>query len=382
MAIVLVGAPSCDVYGSDLQMLETVAALRSRGHGVVVATPADGPLHARLAELGAQVRIVPSPVLRRADANPAGMARLATATARSLPVMRRLVRETRAVVVYANTLTVPWWLAAARAGGARSLCHVHEAESQDPRIVRRILAAPLSWADVVVVNSRTTHDTLREVAPQLDGRIRLIHNGVEPPPTPPRLPGRAHPLRLVVVGRLSARKAPDVALEATAALRAAGRDVVLELCGTPSPGQEAYAAGLRSRAARPDLAGAVTFTGYASPIWPALARAHVVVATSLGESFGNAVVEGQLALRPVVASAVQGHWETVEDGVTGLLVPPQDPGALAAAIGRLDEDPRLVERLARTARATALARFTAARYRQDIGDLVEGLVAGGLAAAG
>ncbi|HEY0888921.1 MAG TPA: glycosyltransferase family 1 protein, partial [Nocardioides sp.] len=61
MAVVLIGTPSCDVYGSDLQLLETVAAVRARGHGVVVATPSDGPLRTRLEALGAQVRLVPAP---------------------------------------------------------------------------------------------------------------------------------------------------------------------------------------------------------------------------------------------------------------------------------------------------------------------------------
>lgn len=381
MAIVLIATPSCDVYGSDLQMLETVTALRERGHGVLVAAPSDGPLRTRLETLGAQVRLLPFPVLRRADAHPAGLARLATSTTRGLPAMRRLITATRASVVLANTVTVPWWLAAARTAGVRSLCHVHEAESQDPRLVRRLLAAPLTLADVVVVNSRTTRDTLWEVAPRLAPRTRLIHNGVEPPAVAPSRPERDGPLRLVVVGRLSARKAPHVALEAAAALRAAGRDVVVDLCGTPGPGQEEYVAGLRRRSARADLAGAVTFSGYTSPIWPALARADVVVATSLGESFGNAVVEGQLALRPVVASAVQGHLETVRDGVTGLLVPPQDPGALAAAVGRLDDDPGLAAELAVAGREAALASFTAARYRESIGDLIDGLVEGRPASA-
>lgn len=376
MAVVLIGTPSCDVYGSDLQLLETVAAVRARGHGVVVATPSDGPLRTRLEALGAQVRLVPAPVLRRGDAHPAGVARLAATTAGSLALMRRTIQETRAALVCANTVTVPWWLAAARLSGVRSLCHVHEAESQDPRLVRRLLAAPLALADVVVVNSRTTRTALYEVAPRLAARTRLIHNGVEPPPaTPTDAPTRG-PLRLVVVGRLSARKAPDVALEAIAALRAAGRDVVLELCGTPGPGQEEYVARLRDRAARPDLAGTVTFSGYTFPIWPALARAHVLAAPSLGESFGNAVVEAQLALRPVVATAVQGHLETVRDGVTGLLVPPQDPDALAAAVGRLHDDPPLAGRLARSGREEALARFTADRYRAAMGELVDGLVNG------
>lgn len=371
MVTVLIGTPSCDVYGSDLQMLETVAALVGGGHRVVVATPSDGPLHERLEHLGARVQVMSAPVLRRRDATPAGLARLATQAAHDFPHMRQLIRSSGAAVVCANTVTVPWWLAAARSCRVPSVCHVHEAEAHDPRPVRRALAAPLRLADVVVVNSRTTLETLCEVAPRLRGRARLVQNGIEPPHQPPAPARREGPLRLVVVGRLSARKAPDVALEATALLRAAGHDVVIDLCGTPVPGQEEYAAGLRHRAAAPDLAGAVTFSGYTSPIWPALARADVLLAPSLGESFGNAVVEAQLARRPVVATAVQGHLETVEDEATGLLVPPKDPSALAAAVMRLEADAALRDRLAGTARAHALAHFTAQRYRDAMLGLID-----------
>jgi len=378
---VLIGTPSCDVYGSDLQLLQTVAGLRDAGHAVVVASPTDGPLRPRLEALGADVRLLGTPVLRRGDATPAGLLRLAVRSGPGLAAQRRLVRETGAVAVLANTVTVPWWLAAARSCGVPALCHVHEAEAQDPMAVRRALAAPLRLARTVVVNSVTTRETLCEAAPGLRDRTRLVHNGVEPPADAPAPGVRNGPLRLVVVGRISARKAPDVAIEATALLRAQGRTVVLEVCGTPGPGQEAYAAGLRARAAEPDLAGAVGFAGYTAPVWPALARADVVVAPSLGESFGNAVVEAQLALRPVVATAVQGHLETVVPEETGLLVPLRDPGALAAAVARLMDDPGLADRLARTGRERALARFTAERYRSRIVAVVEETVARRVAAA-
>ena len=177
------------------------------------------------------------------------------------------------------------------------------------------------------------------------------------------------------MSRLSPRKAPHVALEATARLRAAGRDLSIELCGTPVPGKEAYAEELAARAREPDLAGAVDLTGYTSPLWPVLARADVFVAPSLGESFGNAVVESQLALRPVVATAVGGHLETVLDDRTGLLVPAGDPVALAEAVARLLDEPAMADRLAQAARARALELFTSERYGSTVVTLVEELAA-------
>jgi hypothetical protein len=103
----------------------------------------------------------------------------------------------------------------------------------------------------------------------------------------------------------------------------------------------------------------------------------VVVAPSLGESFGNAVVEAQLASRPVVATAVQGHLETVTDGETGLHVPPSDAEAIATAVVRLLDDPALADRLAERARTVASEKFAAARYRSEMSSLMNRLAGTG-----
>ena len=373
---VLMANPSADVYGADLQLLESVTALRQHGWRVVVVVPAPGPLVERLLGLGAEVEQLPFPVLRRADVSLRGVAALAAGTGSAMARMRRLVRQVRPELLYVNTITLPWWLAVGRWCGLPTVCHVHEAEARDHQLVRRVLAAPLALAPVTIVNSSTTLEVTAAAAPYLRRRLRLVPNGVRGPAGVPSPRPRGDAFRLLVVGRLSPRKAPDVAIEAVALLRASGRDVELELCGTAGPGHEAYVEGLRERAQRPDLCGAVTFTGYQSPIWPRLARADALVAPSLGESFGNAVVEGQLARRPVVATAVQGHLETVEHGVSGLLVPAQDSAALAAAVARLIDEPTTAKHLAFLGMRRAEARFGIGRYAAQIVALASELVPG------
>lgn len=365
--------PSADVYGADLQLLESVAALRRRGWRVVVATPSPGPLLPRLAALGAEVDLLPFPVLRRADLSARGVAALVTGSPEALSRMRRMLRVVEPDVLYVNTITLPWWLLAGRAAGVPTVCHVHEAEARDRAVVRRMLAAPLSLADAIIVNSRTTLEVTAAAAPYLRRRLRLVLNGVRGPGTAPTPPPGRESFRLLVVGRISPRKAPDVALEATALLRAAGRSVELELCGTPGPGHQAFYDQLRRRAERVDLRGTVTFTGYQSPIWPALERSDALLAPSLGESFGNAVVESQLARRPVVATAVQGHLESVEDGTTGLLVPVQQPAAIAASVTRLIDHPDLGRRLALQGMRRAQARFGINRYGDEISSVLDDL---------
>lgn len=361
---VVVVNPSLDAYGSDLQMLESVRAFRNENWDVRVVVPGETNLLSELRSLGASVLEMDFPVLRRVDAHQP--LALVSRTVAALPSMVRLLRRVRPKVLYVNTVTLPWWLLAGRAAGVPTICHAHEAEARDSRRRRRALALPLLLCQKVVVNSQTTWDTFTDVLPALGSRMRLVYNGVASPPHEVQRPLFEPPTKLVVVGRLSPRKAPSVAIETVSLLRKAGRDVRLEVCGTPAAGMEWYQDELEARCADPELTGSVTFTGYTSPIWSALERADIVLAPSLGESFGNAVVEAQMAKRPVVATALQGHLETVEDGHTGILVPSEDAEAMAAAVADLIDDHDLATRLAEQGHESAIGRFSRARYHSEI----------------
>ncbi|MCC6497748.1 MAG: glycosyltransferase family 4 protein [Propionibacteriaceae bacterium] len=381
----MIANPSPDVYGSDLQMLESLVALREAGYRVVVALPQDGELVPRIRERDGEVAFVDFPVLRRANQSIPSFLRLLWSMVACLPRLIRFIRRMNPAAVYVNTVTIPWWLLAARLARVPVACHLHEAETTDSRLVRRALVAPLRLAHAVLVISRSTLDAMVTADPGLERKANLIYNGVPQPPAEPKPPARVAPIRLVVVGRLSPRKAPHLALEATAELRRQGYQVELELAGSAFPGYEWYTDQLKERSERDDLAGAVTFAGYCSPIWENLNRADIMVAPSLREPFGNAVVEAQYSLRPVVATAALGHTESITDGVTGLLVPAEDVAAMAAAIARLIDDPELAETLARTARAEAIRRFSVERYRAEVVQLfgrLTGETAGSTAAGG
>ena len=374
--VIVIANPSPDVYGSDLQMLESVSAMVERGWAVVVAMPRDGALSEMIRSRGAEVQIVDFPVLRRTSASPREFATMVAHGARSVWTIIRTLRDVRPAVVYVNTVTLPWWLLATRLSGVPCVCHVHEAETKDSRLVRIALNTPLMLANAFIVISRSSLDATCDAAPYLRRRAHLIYNGVPGPTEPPAASTMAtdRPIRLAVVGRLSPRKAPDLALETVALLRRRHRDVVIQLCGTPFAGYEWYADQLRERARQPDLAGAVGWPGYVSPIWPVMSHAHIVLAPSVREPFGNAVVEAQLSQRPVVATAALGHLETIADGETGLLVPEGDINAFAAAVERLIDDPAFARRVAAAGRQLAIQRFSPTRYRAEIVGLIQSLI--------
>jgi glycosyltransferase involved in cell wall biosynthesis len=104
----------------------------------------------------------------------------------------------------------------------------------------------------------------------------------------------------------------------------------------------------------------IAFAGVRTDIAAITEALDVAVLPSGREAQGLAVLEAMAARRPVVATSVGGIPETIRDGTDGLLVPPADPGALAAAIVRLARSPRLRDRLAASGRRRVEERFSAA----------------------
>lgn len=375
MSVILLAHHTPDLYGSDRQLLETVTALRNDGHDVVVTLPRHGPLSELIRARGADIELLDVPVLRRSSMTVSGLLQLAVRALRCLRPAVALIRRRRVSVVYVNTLIIPFWLVAARCARRKTLCHVHEANARGSRLVRAVLLTPLLLAHRVVANSEATLASLRDALPAAARGARVVHNGV---PGPARRPVAHEPTSgpqvLSVVGRLSPNKGIDLAMEATALLLSRGYDVRLNVAGTEFAGYEGYAQELRERAERPDLIGHVRLLGYVNPTWDLLEQTAVALAPSRTESFGNAAVEAQLAMRPVVAARVQGLREVIEDRVTGLLVPTEDIAALAGAVGELLDDRALANSMAVAGLEHAATHFSTHLYCRRIGSIVSELL--------
>ena len=337
-APLLVVHPGTELYGSDRVLLESVAALTGAGHPVTVALPGDGPLVGLLQARGARVVSCPMPVLRKSALRPAGLVRLLADGLRGLPTALRLVRSARGV--YVNTVTIPSWLLLARLFRRPVLCHVHEAESAAPLLLRQATTLAPRLADRVLVNSRFSLDVLTGTAPALAARSVVLYNGVPGPGTP--VPARGEltgPVRLLYVGRLSPRKGPQVAVATLAELVDRGVDARLDLLGSVFEGYEWFEAELRDTVSAGRLTDRVDFLGFQPDVWPPLAAADVVLIPSVvDEPFGNTAVEAVLAARPVVVSSTSGLLEAVAGYRSAQAVPPGDVPAWADAVQRVLAD--------------------------------------------
>jgi glycosyltransferase involved in cell wall biosynthesis len=237
-----------------------------------------------------------------------------------------------------------------------------------PRSLRLLLRS----ADAIVAPSRAFLSDVVSLFPEIASRGLTIHNGVDRAEL--EQPNGGGPLEhspyLLCVAAHNEKKAIEVLIRAFARIAPSHSDLHLVLVGDgPLRGElEALARSLA-------LADRIAFLGSRarSDVAQLLRGSRVFVLPSRSEPFGIAVLEALASGCAVVASAVGGIPEIIVDGESGILVAPDDPEALARAIARVLDEPKLRESLAQAGRARA-ADFTVERmgerYESVYGDLL------------
>jgi glycosyltransferase involved in cell wall biosynthesis len=139
-----------------------------------------------------------------------------------------------------------------------------------------------------------------------------------------------------IIGRLSPWKGQHVFIRAAAKVHKDHPSTRFLIIGSAMFGESKYEDELRSLAAELSLGDAVEFAGFCSDVPERIASLDVVVhASTLGEPFGQVIIEGMAAAKPVIATHGGGVPEIIEDGIDGLLVPMGDSTAMANAMLRL-----------------------------------------------
>ncbi|MDQ3945497.1 MAG: glycosyltransferase family 4 protein, partial [Actinomycetota bacterium] len=254
-------------------------------------------------------------------------------------------------------------LAALAAGGARPLVVTVHCSLRRTLAVTGVRSAGLhlvggwleAWggrrADALIVLTARLATAVVAGGVPLE-RVHVIPSGVDPgPERPPPLdpvPGAGRP-RLLFVGRLVDQKGPDGLLEALARL-ASGASLVMVGDGPLRPR-------LQRQAVRLGIADRVHFTGFVPHelVEAHFCHADLLVLPSRYEELGSVLLEAMQAGLPVVATAVGGIPEVVVDGVTGRLLPPGDPAALASAVDGVLGDQAGAGRMGLAARERAAA---------------------------
>jgi glycosyltransferase involved in cell wall biosynthesis len=332
--------PELETGGAEQSTLDVARAVIAAGGRALVATRG-GRMAARLVADGG--RLAEMPVQSKNPLTILGnAARLAD-----------LIRAEKVSLVHARSrapaFSALWAAQATRTPFVATYHGVYKAQSA----LKRWYNAVMTRGDLVIANSDYTRDHVL-AEHQLDpAKVVSIPRGVDLDRFSPSwvTPERISALnaawgigpddrrvRFLLAGRLTRIKGHLTIIEAARQMKAAGRDDFLVLFVGDDQGRTGYGEELAQAIAAARLAEVVRILGHCDDMPAAyLASDVAILPTTVPESFGRTAVEPQAMGRPVIASAHGGTLETVVDGVTGWLVPPEEPFAWAAAMTRAIE---------------------------------------------
>jgi glycosyltransferase involved in cell wall biosynthesis len=271
----------------------------------------------------------------------------------------RRIAVVQACDLYANSFALP---AAALAGTAVRIGSRRELNPDKSSAQISLQRQAYRCAHAVVANSQAASAFLqREGVPA--SRIEIIPNGIDTK----RFEDRAsyRPIATVLtVANLRSEKAHEVLLQAASIILPAHPRLQFQIAGDGPRLAE-----LRALASALGIADRVTFLGHREDVPALLAQADAFVLPSRSEAFPNGAIEAMAAGLPVVASAVGGLLDLIEPGRTGVLVPPDDPRALAGAIDGLVNAPARAAALGAAARDEVVRRYSFERMVRAFEDL-------------
>jgi len=373
--------------GGPSQHVQPWLAALTRCGSLEVVVPGVGRVADRYAPFATTTVLDYEPLLF--PRNPLKLIRVVMRLARELAMFYRHFRLRRPDVVVVVTSVLPSALLAARLARVKTVVYVGEIYDKGfvrnrPRAVASRLMKVLieRVPDAVVCCSRT-------VAAQFDGRngsrVTTIYPGVDPG----RFDGDRNRLRvyygleqadpcLAVVGNITRGRGQDILIRALPDLRAALPAVHCLLVGTPlaRPVDLAYLRELERLAESLGVRDAVTFTGFVDQVDDVYAAADIVVNPArVNEALGRVALEALASGRPVVATRVGAVTEALRPDEDALIIEPDDPDALAAAVLRLWQDEALRERMVASGRARVLKHFSEAQGVRSFGAVLDGVVA-------
>jgi glycosyltransferase involved in cell wall biosynthesis len=352
------------IGGGNRVLVNIIEGLDRRRFRPVVVTPAAGGALDWARANGIACEVIP-------DGDWGGSRGLAARAFR----LARLFRRHRARIVHtaAHTCYRAVGLAGVMTGTVR-VCHLGFPPTPDET------AWAFRWAPEAVVGCyRAQAEEVRAAVHAIrpDCRVVGIANSVEmgaPAASADVLPWRFGGTHVAaIVGHLSEVKGYPTFLMAAAKLRQ-----TFDGCVFLAVGEEMVAGGYRDElermAARLGVSDCVHFLGWQRDVRAIVTAADVMALPSENEGLPLAVLEAMSCERPVVATPVGGVPEAVINGVTGLLVPPSDPEALAAAIARLWRDRPFAETIARAGRRLVESGFSRATFIKRVEDLYDELL--------
>ena len=364
--------------GAELMLADLLRRLRGKVEAKVVLFD-EGPFAELLRRERFAVEVLPLKL--RTTKHAGKLAKLLDLPLLGLLALKLSRRARGYDLIYANTpKAMVAGALAARLSGKRLVFHLHDildATHFSPGNVRLLVSLANRQASAVVANSKATEQAFVAAG----GRAELstvVYNGFDVAESAP--PDREAARRelgwtgdqsvAVIAGRIAEWKGQHVLLEALRRAPEWRACIVGDALFTE--GDLEYKERLLAMTSDAGLTGRVTFAGFAKDPACYYAAADAVVHCSTApEPFGRVIVEGMLAGRPVIATNHGGATEILRNGVTGFLVEPGNPSALAEVLERIKADPDAAGRVASAGREDARERFDLGKIADQVFEVIE-----------
>jgi len=334
-----------EMSGGEIALIRLLEALRDVDAHVILAE--DGPLVGELQERGIAVEVIPLKEEARdasrltVRAGPTGLKLAAEVSVYAWRLSRR-IRALDADLVHTNSLKAAVYGGlAARLARVPVVSHLRDRLASDymsPSAARMMRTLLRALPQVVIANSKATMETLQSTT----SAVRIWGAVAYDPAAPAAIYAAKpadHEFTIGMVGRVSRWKGQDVFLRAFARAFPAC-DARAVIVGSAMFGEESFEAELEALIDSLELRKCVRMAGFSRDVNRYLAQFDVLVhASVIPEPFGQVIVEGMASGLPVVATDAGGPREIITDGLNGLLYPPGDVDALAAAMVRLRDSP-------------------------------------------
>jgi len=357
-----------EIGGAERDLLALLRRLDRSRWEPLVACPGAGSLAAELKAIDVPIHALTLPAWRKLREVP-----------RRIPALFRtaqLVRTLRAAMIHVNDL---WWapLGCLVSKWCGVPCVVSVRQPLEPRRLRQYC---LHWGVGVVDVTRSAAAVLVENGVPKQ-RIWTIPSGIDVDLFTPEMNGRhiraqfGIPSDALVIGCVAnvlPVKGYDVLIAAMAKVMKSSPSVHWLIVGRDD---STYGTEIRNLAGRLHLVEWTHFAGFQPDVRPYLAAMNLVVLPSRSEALGLALLEAMAMEKPVIASRVGGIPEIVEHGLTGLLVEPNDPDALAEALISLLEDPGRRYLMGQAGRQRVVAQFCLERTVAAMEQMYEEILA-------
>ncbi len=334
--------PTSAIGGAEISLLELLRNLNREVFDPLVALPGPGPMVERMARLGVETVIIPQQKLKARNPLP---------YLKTVFYLVNLVRERNIDLIHSNAdIGNQYGVVAARLTGIPIICHTRNILSKRP--FQRMF---LRYADVLIANSRAVAASYARYVAKSQKAV-VIHNGVDIDEfSPIRTKSGVFRKKLglpddaFVVGhiaRICPEKGQHTLIDAMALVeKTQSKAYALIVGDTVIDDSAPFLKSLKQRVLEHKLAERVIFTGFVENIVDLYTDLDLVVLPSLCEPFGRSLIEAMAMEKPVIASGLGGPLEIVENGITGFLVPPNDPVELAETILKILQDKKLAKRM-------------------------------------